>query len=128
MNKKQESLKNSCDKVEMFSYMKPFTPEEIQELKTDLSTQMIFVDSEETQLQEIKDEYKEKLKPAKTVIKTCLTYIRDKARTVNEECYINYEGEYAVYYNSDGEQIYKRPLETSERQKTIFQLNRAVNE
>lgn len=128
MNKKQESLKNSCDKVEMFSYMKPFTPEEISDYKTELSTEMIKVDTIEAELKEIKDEYKDKLKPLKDTVKQCLTYIRDKARTVNEECYINYEGEYAVYYNADGEQVYKRPLETSERQKTIFQLNRAVNE
>jgi hypothetical protein len=128
MNKKAETLKNSCDKVEFFSYMKPFTPEEISEYKNVLSTEMIKVDSIETELKEIKDEYKDKLKPLKDTVKECLTYIRDKARTVNEECYINYEGEYAVFYNADGEQIYKRPLEVSERQKTIFQLNRAVNE
>lgn len=121
---KKDDLKNSCDKVENFTYMKSFTSEEIQEFKNNLSIEMIEVDSLETKLKEIKDEYKEKLKPHKLVVKECLTYIRDKARLINEECYINFEGEYAIYYNSDGEEIYKRPLDISEKQKTIFMETR----
>jgi hypothetical protein len=128
MKKKTDELKTSCDKVENFSYMKPFTLDEISEFKNELSTEMIKVDSIETELKDIKDEYKEKLDPLKKTVKVLLTNLRDKSRLVNEECYVNYEGEYAVYYNADGEQIYKRPLESSERQRTIFQMNRAVNE
>jgi hypothetical protein len=129
MSKNLETLKNSCDKVVDFNYMKSFTPEEISEFKNELLTVMIDVDVIETKLQEIKDEYKEKLNPLKKNVKNLLTWLRDKARTVTEECYVNYEGEYAVFYNADGEQIYKRPLEVSERQKTIFMETRnAINE
>ncbi len=126
MNK--ETLKNSCDKIEEFSYMKQFSPEELSELKTNLSTVMIKFDAIETELKDIKDEFKEKMDPLKKQVKELLTWIRDKAQRVTEECYIMYEDEYAVYYNGEGEEVYRRPKEVSERQNTIFMQQRASNQ
>ena len=123
-----ETLKNSCDKIEVFSYMKKFTPEELAELKTVLSDLMINTDAIETELKDVKSEFKEKLDPLRDKIKEHLTWIRDKAKIIREECYINFEGEYAIYYNGDGEEVHKRPLEVSERQKTIQMQMRAVNQ
>ncbi len=119
-------LKDSCDKVEKFSYLKTFTNEELVEFKNDLSKIMINVDSIETEFCEIKSKYKEQLKPLRDEIKKLLVYVRDKARSVKEECYITYEGEFALYYNAGGEMIHQRPLEASERQKTIFMETRNI--
>lgn len=124
----KQTLKNSCDKIEEFSYMKKFTTEELSELKTVLSELMINTDAIETELKEIKTEFKEKLDPLKDKIKEHLSWIRDKAKIIREECYINFEGEYAIYYNGDGEEVYKRPKEISERQNTIFMQQRASNQ
>jgi uncharacterized protein (DUF2249 family) len=121
---KKDQLKGSCDKVEELSYLKKFTEGEITEFKTDLSTVMIKVDAIETELKEIKDKFKDKLDPFKKQVKELLTWIRDKAHSVVEECYVMYEGEYAVYYDETGEEVYRRPLEASERQKTIFMETR----
>lgn len=121
---KQVELKNSCDKVVEFNYLKHFVSTEIDEFKTQLSEKMIVVDEIETDLKEIKDEFRSKLEPLKNDIKILLTNIRDKAKRVKEECYVFYEGEFAVFYNSDGNEVYKRPLDASERQKTIFMETR----
>lgn len=124
----RQTLKNSCDKIEEFSYMKQFSQEELSELKTNLSTVMIKFDAIETKLKDIKDEYKEKLDPLKKQVKELLTWIRDRAKTVREECYIFHEGEYAVYYNGESEEVNRRPLEASEKQTTIFMAQRASNQ
>ncbi|MDD5013692.1 MAG: hypothetical protein PHW73_01140 [Atribacterota bacterium] len=99
--------------------MKSFTEPELTEFKTKLSDVMIKVDKIETKLKALKDEYKIDLDPLKKEVKELLTWIRDKARSVTEECYIMFEGEFAVYYNEWGEEIYRRPLQESERQRTI---------
>lgn len=128
MENQKDILKNSCDKVVDFSYMKKFTLQELEAFKNDLSSNMIEMDSIESEFQHVKDEFKTKLKPLKSEVKEYLTYIRDKARTVREECYVIFEGEYAVYFNEDGEEVYRRPLEASEKQKTIFmETRKAVN-
>ena len=124
----KQTLKNSCDKIEEFSYMKKFSSEELSELKSDLSTIMIKFDVIETELKDIKDDYKEKLDPLKKSVKELLAWIRDKAKRVTEECYIMYEGEFAVYYNGEAEEVHRRPLEISEKQKTIFMQQRASNQ
>ena len=121
---KTEQLRESCDKVIDFQYLKKFSTEEVNEFKTQLSVVMIESSEIEEEFDAIKTEYKAKLKPLKDKVHGLLRFIRDKARLVKEECYVNYEGEYAIIYNSDGEEIDKRPLTVDERQKTIFMETR----
>jgi endonuclease III len=121
---KNVDLKNSCDKVEEFTYLKQFTESELSDFKTDLSTIMIKADKIETRFKTIKDEFKAELDPLKKEVKELLTFIRDKARSITEECYIMYDGEYAVYFNADGDEVYRRPRTEAELQKTIFMAQR----
>lgn len=123
---RQRILKDSCDKVVEFNYYKKFLPEEISEKKTDLSEVMIKLREIENELKEIKDEYKVKMKPLQTEVNQLLTDINYKARNVKEECYIRFEftENMAGYYNADGELVHVRPLEVSEKQKTIMQVLR----
>ena len=74
----------------------------------------------------VKQSFKEQLKPIKKEIKTTLTYLRDKARSVTEDCYVvyNYDNNSTEFYNGEGEMVYSRPMETSELQKTIFSIDK----
>jgi ABC-type Zn2+ transport system substrate-binding protein/surface adhesin len=117
--KKQETLKGSADKVEMFNHYVQATEEELAEKRTFLSDEMIKADALEQEFKVVKDAHKEKVKPIDKKIGCLLTFIRDKGEMVNEECYIYYEGEYAVYHDGQGIEVYRRPLMPDERQKTI---------
>jgi hypothetical protein len=117
--RRAEVLRGSCDKIVPFNYMKKFSTEELSEFKTTLSDVMIKLDQIENSLQKIKDEFKLQTKPLKSEVSELLCWIRDKAKSVNEDCFVIYTESMAEYYNAEGEQVFERPLEASERQKTI---------
>lgn len=116
-------LSDSADKVEMFGYTKPFTPGEILSFKDDLSTTMINLSQMEDELNKVKEEYKQKMKPLIEDRNKFLVNIKNKAEFVNEKCYVMFEDSEAGYYNSLGELVYQRPLLPNE-QKTIFTVKR----
>lgn len=120
-------LKDSCDHVVEFSYMKPFDSDEISEYKHELSEIMIRLADIQAEFDIVKEKHKEAVNPLNKQIKQYVDFIRNKAQLVKEECYIMYEEQYAVYYNSDGEEVFRRPLEPSERQKTIFMEGRKTS-
>lgn len=119
-----ETLENSADKVENFSYTKPFTPEQIIVFKDELSTTMIELNVIEDEFKDVKNEYKGKMKPLKERNRSLLTNIKNKAQFVTEKCFIMIEGNEAGYYNADGILVYCRPLLPGETQKTIFSVKR----
>lgn len=117
------TLENSADKVEEFSYTKPFTPDQLVIFKDQLSTEMIELKIVEDELQVIKDEYKGKMKPLKKMISDILTHIKYKSESVTEKCYVMIEGNEVGYYNAEGTLVYQRPVLAGE-QKTIFSIKR----
>jgi len=121
---REETLESSADRIENFSYTKPFTPEQIRVFKDDLSTTMLDYNALEDELNTIKDSFKQRMKPLKDETKLLLTNIKNKAEFVNEKCFIITEGDEVGYYNADGELVYQRPILPGERQKTIFSINR----
>ena len=119
-----KTLENSADKVEDFSYTKPFTPEEIRTFKDELSTAMIEMNEKEESFKAIRDAHKAEVKPLKTQTKLLLTNIKNKASFVKEKCFIFIEGSEVGYYNAEGELVYTRPLLPGEKQKTVFSVLR----
>ena len=118
-----ETLESSADKVEMFSYTRPFTPEEIREFKDQYSTQMIELSQEEEEFKTVKEAFKLKVKPMKEVSKALLTNIKLKAEFLKERCFVMIEGNEVGYYNGNGELVYQRPLLPGE-QKSVFSIQR----
>jgi hypothetical protein len=121
---REETLESSADKIENFSYTKPFTPDQISVFKDDLSTNLIAYNVMEDELNAIKDSFKQKMKPLKDETKLLLTNIKNKAEFVNERCFIIIENDEVGYYNADGELVYQRPILPGEKQKTIFSIQR----
>ena len=124
LKERLETLENSADKIEEFSYTKPFTPDQILVFKDDLSTAMIELNVFEDELKDVKDEFKAKMKPLKEQTRSLLTNIKNKAEFVSAKCYIMIEGNEAGYYNADGILVYQRPLLPGEKQKTVFSVMR----
>jgi len=119
-----ETLENSADKIEEFSYTKPFSPDEIRIFKDDLSTGMIELNALEDDFKVVKDQHKAKVKPIKAQTRDLLTNIKNKAAFVKERCFVMIEGNEVGYYNADGVLVYQRPVLPGEQQKTIFSVKR----
>jgi|WetSurSiteA1Bulk_404760.scaffolds.fasta_scaffold259355_1 hypothetical protein len=119
-----QTLKDSADKIEDFSYTKPFTPGQIIVFKDKLSTVMIEYSAIEDELKAVKEEYASKMKPMKDETKDLLKNIKNKADFVTEKCFLMVEGDQVGYYNAAGELVYCRPLLPGEKQKTVFSVLR----
>lgn len=119
-------LESNADAVENMGYMKSFDPDQMQELKDILSDASIRRATLLEELDEIKRQYKEKLKPLNEEIEGVLTNIKEGAEFVQEDCYkfIDHEEGMVGYYNKFGDLISTRRIKPDERQKTIFSLER----
>jgi hypothetical protein len=119
-----EALEANADKIENFSYTKPFTPDQIVVFKDDLSTKMIELSAIEDEFAAVKDEFKSRMKPLNSAKKDLLTAIKNKAEFITERCFIIVEKKEVGYYNAEGDLVYQRPLLPGEKQKTIFSVQR----
>ena len=119
-----ETLENSADKIENFSYTKPFTPDQILVFKDELSTTMIELSGIEDEFKSVKETFKGKMKPLKDETKQLLTDIKNKSEFITERCFMMIEGSEVGFYNADGDLVYQRPILPGEQQKTIFSIKR----
>jgi hypothetical protein len=79
-----DTLKGSADKVENFTHFVPFTEDELNERKTNLSEEMITADDLEQQFKLVKDAHKEKMKPINRRVSNLLLDIRSKGTSITE--------------------------------------------
>lgn len=116
-----EQLKNSADKVEMFSYPRELSQGEIQELQSCLSQDMILVDKEDQKLKVAKEAFKAATKPVKQTIAKNLQMIRSQVEEVNEEVYLlkDIEENKMGYYSKEGILVFERNLRPDEMQYSI---------
>lgn len=119
MSKANMSL---ADKVENYSYMQPFTPEEMEQKRVELADKAIKLRGFEKELDEIKDSFKKKMKPIQKEVDSLLTNLHQKAEAREEDCFVFFEQGIgmAIYYNQDGVEVGRRPLYPAERNTTIF--------
>jgi len=116
-----EALKNSADKVEMFSYPRELSNGEIQELQSNLSQDMIVVDKEDQKLKVAKEIFKASTKPVKQNIAKNLQMIRSQVEEVHEEVYLlkDIEQSKMGYYSKEGILVFERNLRPDEMQYSI---------
>jgi len=116
-----QMLRDSCDKVEEVGYMKPYTPEEITQMKDELAEASIEINEIEEEKRVIMEGFKLKLKPLETQKKDLLLNIKNKAEFVKEDCFkfIDQEEGMVGFYNSLGDLIESRPIRHEERQLSI---------
>jgi predicted RNase H-like nuclease (RuvC/YqgF family) len=118
-------IRDNCDEViPKYSYMRKFTDEEIDEYKSNLSDDSVEIDTLKDELEDIKKDYKAKMKPKEKRLKFLLKCLREKAISATEECYAMKNETHYCIYNSQGELIFSRLLRPAEKQKTIFMAQR----
>jgi hypothetical protein len=115
-----QMLRANCDNAEDIDYTKEFTEEEVREMETDLKDSTIEKLKLEEELTEVKQAIKLAIKPISKKLGTLVTNLRFGSRIVTEKCYKFIEGNRAVYYNSEGENVKDRPLLPEERQGKLF--------
>ena len=115
-------LKDNCDKVEEKGYMKPYTPEELQQRKEELANASIEIAEIEQEAKEAAAHYKGRLKPLKEARANIVSNIKAKAEYVEELCYkfVDQEARETGYYNREGDLIESRPATADEMQPTLF--------
>jgi hypothetical protein len=119
----REQLDTIADKVEKYSYLRYFTPEELEQMRIDLAEKSIELKGFQEELKKESDAIKVKIKPVAAEVNDLLNNLHLKAKSVTEDCYVELEqlSGYAIYYSKEnGEEVGRRPLYASERQTTIF--------
>lgn len=123
--KRFEFLKDSSDAVEVVSYTRRFTPDELAQKKESLAEISIRINDIEVEKKEAMDEFKERLKVLNVEKKELLSMIKAGAEQVEEECakILYHDERMGGFYNKLGELVYSRPIMTHEMQRTMFSIN-----
>ena len=123
---RERFLKDNCEKVEETSYMKRYTPEELQQMKEQLSEVAIDINDIEEEKKEAVTGFKKRLEPLTDTRKELLTGLKQKSVLVTENCFkfVDREERMVGYYNTDGDLINARPCNVDELQGSIFQVLR----
>lgn len=121
-------LKDNADSVVNRSYMRKFTPEELQTRKEQLANVSIEINDIEQEKKAAMDEFKERLKPLSEKHATLIEDIRKKSELVTGVCYCFVEESTRMTYviNEEGDCIEARPCTAEELQKTVFETLRAT--
>lgn len=125
--KQRESfLKDNCDAVENKGYMKPYTTDQLVEMKENLAEASISLNDIEVEKKAAIEVFKLQAKPLQTLKQELLQNIKHKAEFVDEVCFkfIDTTAKEVGYYNSEGNLIESRPAFGNELQATIFQVSR----
>lgn len=119
-------LEDNADSVESKGYMKPYSPEELQGHKENLANTMIQISEIEAELNQVKTEFKARLKPLQEKRSQMVANIKAKAEYVTEDCYrfTDRESRMTEYYNADGDLVEMRPATADELAPTLFSMNR----
>ena len=123
-------LKDNCDKVEEKGYMKPYTPEELQQRKEELVQVSIEIVEIESRQKAAAADFKKQLKPLKEVFASIVGDIKNEAEYVLEPCfkYVDLDAREVGYYNKYGDLIESRHAEPGELQQTLFGVIRSQNQ
>lgn len=123
-------LQENASKVEQTTYQKSLTDEELGARREDLADNCIKLNQFEDELKEVKDDFKLKMDPLKNFNKTLLTEIKTKQSTIDGTLYhlANHEDGIMEVYDGEGLFVNSRRLRPEEKQQSIFQIKRAVNE
>lgn len=115
-------LHDNCEAAEQLRYMKRFSPDQITEMKNELSEISIEINDIEEEKKEVMQSFKARLDPLNEIRKELLGSIKMNAVYVKETCYkfIDYENRKVEYYNQDGDMVSERPILPQEMQKTIL--------
>ena len=114
-------LADNAEKKEEFQYPRELTPDEISELKDNLSSESITLSKLEERKKELMDEMKAEIKPVKDEVNRVLKLLRTRIEEVEEDVFLIADQEEGMmgYYNDKGELVHQRLLRGNEKQFRI---------
>lgn len=114
-------LKEKCNEVVDFSYQKPFTAKQLQEVEEQMANWMVELLDLEEELSALKEEYRDKITPIKTDLNLYTGYVKYKSRLVSESCYkfLDTDTKKVLIYNDDGKCVEEREATVEELQLRI---------
>lgn len=123
-------LKDNADKIEEMTYMRYFDKSESEELKNELSENMIKLNDISEEEAEIRERFKEQKKPLVKRKKEILQELKWNGEKVTEEVYRMDDPDKKVvgYYNKFGKLINSRAMNPGEFLGSIMPLSRASNQ
>lgn len=122
LEQREHFLNDNSDRVEKVSYSKAFSPEELAKQREDLTDAAIKLADIEEQKKEANAHFKELMKPLEQKKAVAIKNLKDKAMTVEEDCYKFFDEETKMvgFYNKEGDLVSSRPAFPDELQTTIF--------
>ncbi len=123
-------LQENAQKIEVTTYQKNLTDDELAVKREDLAENHIKLDQFEDEFSEVKQNFKLKVKPLKNANKVILAEIKTKQTSVDGTLFhmANHEDGMMEIYDQEGILISSRRLRPEERQGSIFSINKAVNQ
>lgn len=122
----RQFLADNCDAIVDRSYMKPYTPEQLQGHKEDLANTSVEIEEIEAEMKASAAHYKALLKPLKEQRAIMVSNIKAKSQLVYEKCFrfTDPDDKMTGFYNAEGILIEARPATADELQPTIFNAMR----
>lgn len=122
-------LQENAQKIEVTTYQKNLTDDELAVKREDLAENHIKLDQFEDEFSEVKQNFKLKVKPLKNANKVILAEIKTKQTSVDGTLFhmANHEDGMMEIYDQEGILISSRRLRPEERQGAIFSLKTAIN-
>lgn len=123
-------LQENAHKIEQKTYQKILTADELAARREDLSDNCIKLNQLEDELKVVKDDFKVKMDPLKTVHKTLLSEIKTKQTSVDGTLFhmANHDEGMMETYDNEGYLVETRRLRPEEKQGTIFSLGKTANQ
>lgn len=127
-DERQTVLLGEAVKVEEQSYLKPLTTEELHVRREEMANDSILLNEYETELKEIKDQFKLKMNPVEKRRDEALEAIRLKAIRVTGKVFMlaDHDNKMIHSVTEDGSVLGSRPMLPEERQYRINTLNKAM--
>ena len=114
---RRQMLEDNCDRIEEVGYMKPFTGEQLLEMKDRLSDLSIEINDIEIEKKASAELFKAQLKPLTEERGKLLDNIRNKAEHTKEKCFkfVDQEAGYVGYYSKDSSLNHGPSVKTNAR-------------
>lgn len=117
-------LRDNCDAVEEFGYVKPLASEQIENLKEKLVENNIQLRDVRADKKAQNKLYNEQIKQLEEENDGVTKQLKEKSEFVIENCFKFVDGDEVGYYNEDGVLVYQRPARPEEKRPNIFKSQR----
>lgn len=126
--KRAELLDQQAYRIEQMPVKRPYSKDELDFFKDEISSKMISIDHEEKKFESVKKEFKEKIEPQKREVREYLNKVRLQYEEKEEKVYLiaDYDSGEMLYYDSNGIFLESRRLMPSERQQNVFSINSKI--